>query len=111
LGSSYNLVICPPKNDDGSPNGLAAEYHVRGYRQADIYLWGDLGEHIQRPLLFHELTETGFLFSGMEKNSAHDAALQQEKRFCTEHLSPSELEAYLQFRKDSGSNGFEPSEQ
>ena len=125
---SYNLLLCPSKNERGYKNGEAADYyarsndwndknHKRNYN-FDIYLWEDIEEKIQRPLLFHEIVETYHITQGSEKGHeeeleemitrAHNTALTLEERFCEDYLTISEFEKYLKFKKGHGQNGFEP---
>ena|SRR3989344_1796558 len=101
MGGDYKLILCDKR-------GQVAEYHVASNRDGlDIYLWGDLDEWIQRPLLFHELVEIYHRELGMNKTPAHNATMPWEKRFCEEHLNPSQLERLLEFKKEHGYNGFD----
>lgn len=107
---SYNLLLSPSGNDDGSQNGLPAEYACpNNDLEWDIYLWEDIKEKIQRPLLFHEVIEIyNKRIAHMDEIPAHNAAMEAEKRFCSEFLTKQELEDYLVFKKEYGCNGFEP---
>ena len=108
---NYNLLFCPSKDEDGHEDVVVAFYaarskdwndrkHKRSYN-FDIYLWGDIGEKIQRPLLFHEIVETYHITKRMEATEAHNTTLPLEKRFCEDYLTSSEFEKYLKFKKRS----------
>jgi hypothetical protein len=112
----YNLLFCSSKDKGGRKNGEAAEYIGRSNSDYDIYLWEDIGEKIQRPLLFHEIVETYHITQGSDKKHekleemitrAHNATLPLEKRFCEDYLTSSEFEKYLKFKKDHGQKEFE----
>jgi len=105
----YVLMTCESKSWDGSPNGKAAEYHHPEDVWA-IYLWEDIGEKIQRPLLFHEIVEIYHREQEMEMTPAHNATMPWEKRFCEDYLTNVELERYLQFKKEHSCNGFDLSD-
>jgi len=106
LGLGCTLWTCPSKDSDGNLNGLPAEYQIPEGIWT-VYLWEDIGEKIQRPLLFHEAVEIYHMEEGIEKTLAHNAAMFWEKRFCKDYLTDSELKEYLLFKKEQGSNGFE----
>ena len=98
----FFLRICPHHNPvlDGR-DGKVAEYTQRreGNQGFIIYSWGDLGEKIQRPLIFHQVVEIYHLEKEkMEKNEAHRATIPWEKRFCQEYLNNFELENYFKFK-------------
>ncbi len=104
----YALRMCESKNEDGSQNGLPAEYHFHENGMCGVYIWEEIGEKIQRPLLLHEIVEIYHkLAFNMSKTEAHNAALPWEKRFCDEFHTPVELEQYLMFKKQHGYNGFD----
>jgi len=106
FGIDYALLICPSQNDDKSKNGEAAEY-IRQPEEWVIYLWENIGEKIQRSLLFHEIVEIYHVAQKMKQTPAHNATMPLEKRFCEEYLTSSELENYLNFKKEQGCDGFE----
>ncbi len=107
-GIPCNLLLCPSKNENNLQNGTAAEYHNPS-RSYDIYLWEDIEEKIQRPLIFHELVEIVYREDGFGKTSAHNETMPWEKKFCEDYLTNLELNKYLNFKKDQGINGFETS--
>ena len=107
FGITYNLMTTPSENCDGSQNGEAAEYRAWEKYRWDIYLWEDLKEKIQRPLLFHEIIEIyNKVHTRMGDPQAHSAAMPLEKRFCNEFLTKEELEEYLDFKEKQGYYGF-----
>src|SRR3989344_4425729 len=107
FGITYNLMTTPSKNCDGSQNGEAAEYRACGGYTWDIYLWEDLKENIQKPLLFHEIVEIYHrVHARMDNPRAHNATMPLEKRFCEDFLTRQELEEYLDFKKEQGYYGF-----
>jgi len=106
VGIPCKLRTCPSRNPNGSPNGQAAEYHNPEGIWV-VYLWEDIGEKIQRPLLFHEAVEICHREQGIEKTPAHNATMPWEKRFCDDYLTASELKEYLKFKKERGYNGFD----
>ncbi|MFH1332498.1 MAG: hypothetical protein ABIH63_04425 [archaeon] len=108
FNTSYAVRAVPSKNEDGSPNGSPAEYDLHENGQCGIYLWEDIGEKKQRPLLFHEMVEIYHKVAlDMSKIEAHNTTMPWEKRFCLEYLTPSELAKYLKFKKEHGCNGFD----
>jgi hypothetical protein len=105
------VVGAPSKNGDGTPNGLPAEYAPQESGEWAIYIWEDLEEKIQKPLLFHEFVEVYHkAVMKIEKTPAHNATMSWEKRFCEEYLTPLELKKYLDFKKGYGYNGFDLSD-
>ncbi len=106
--TEITLRMCPQRHPKtGEINGDAAEYFVQETGRFAIYIWDCLGEKIQRPLLFHELVEIYHRTQGMEQTPAHNATMPWEKRFCEEYLTNSELNKYLEFKKEHGYNGFD----
>ena len=111
FGIDYALRTCPSQNPNGSQNGQAAEYAPQEERgEWAIYLWEDIEEHIQRPLLFHEVVEVYHRKLGMKKTPAHNSTMSWERRFCEDNLTNSNLEDYLRFKKEHGYNGFDLSD-
>jgi hypothetical protein len=90
--------------DDLTPAGNIP----RDKDRCEIFLQGNYREKIRKPLLFHEIVECYFMTRDVDVNSAHNLTLPQEKRFCEEYLTESELEKYLRFKKEWGCGGFEP---
>lgn len=103
---NYALRICPSVNPDGSKNGEAAEYTYQKGEEWAVYLWEDIPEHIQRPLLLHEIVEVYNRNLGMDKTPAHNATMPREERFCRENMTKSNLKDYLNFKSEHGYNGF-----
>lgn len=113
FGINYTLFVRSPETehifeclfgDDLTP----ATNIPRDEHRCEVYLQGNYGEKIRKPLLFHEIVESYFMTRDVDVNSAHNLTLPQEKRFCEEYLTESELEKYLRFKKEWGCDGFEP---
>ena len=85
----------------GYPNGGPAMYANPSYTY-DIYLWEDIPEKIQRPLLFHEIVEIYHRKQNFEMTPAHNIAIIWEERFCYDYLSKEELGKYIDFQKNIG---------
>ena len=101
-GIKYVLIPCSSRDPNGNPNGLPAEW---AYPEGSpvIYLWEDIEERIQRPLLFHEIAEVYYILStNLKRKQAHEKALQLERRFCEEYLTKDEFNEYTKFKKEYG---------
>jgi len=108
---SYVVLGVPSRNDDGTVNGEPGDFSAHETGEWAIYVWEDLEEKIQKPILFHDIVDIYHMAAmGMDRAHSHNTTMPWEKRFCEEYLTPSELENYLKFKKEHGYNGFDLSD-
>lgn len=72
---------------------------------ADIYLWERVPKKFKRSVFLHELVEADLCFhQGVRQKSAHDIAVECDRKFARDTLDSKTYEEYENFRENAIKN-------